>query len=469
MNHDYDLVVIGGGPAGYVAAIRSAQLGMKTAVIEKYELGGVCLNWGCIPTKSLLRCGEVYNLAKRGEEFGISFKGIEVNLPSMIKRSRKISQQLTDGIKMLMRKNNIKVIEGHAKLAGNGIIEILTSNSNDKLEKLKANHIILATGARPRNLPNLPLDHKLIWDYKDALLAEQLPSSLLVVGSGAIGVEFASFYNALGTKVTIVEINERILSAEDHEISEAANKSFTKQGIRILTQSKINKLTSFNDRVEVELITADGKLLIEEFNRVLSAVGVIPNTEDLGLENTKVELDNNRFIKVDDYMRTKENGVYAIGDITYAPLLAHKASHQAVICVEKIANLPNVHPMRPQDIPGCTYSYPQIASVGYTEKQALDKGLEIKVGRFPYHANGKAKALGDEEGFVKTIFDANSGELLGVHMIGSEVTELISAMVLVKKMEGTEIDIMEAIFPHPTLSEALHESALSAYKRALHY
>ena len=460
----FDVVIVDGGPGGYVAAIRAAQLGFKTAVIEREHMGGICLNWGCIPTKALLRSAEIYRNMQHLAEYGLSAENISFDFDKIIQRSSKVSAKLSGGVSHLMKKNKITVIDGHAKLLGKG--KLAVSKDGKPVAEVKAPHIILATGARARALPNLEPDGELIWSYKEAMAAKAMPKSILVIGSGAIGVEFASFYKTLGAEVTIVEVIDRILPAEDKEIASFAHKQFEKQGMRIITSAKILKLNKLKTSVEVE-IEKDGKSEKITIDRVISAAGVVPNSEHIGLENTKVKTDRG-FIVVNQWMETDEKGVYAIGDVAGAPCLAHKASHEGIICIEKIKGLPDVHPMDKTLIPGCTYCHPQIASVGLTEEKALAQGYKIKVGKFPFMANGKAIALGEPEGLVKTIFDEKTGELLGAHMVGAEVTELIQGFGIAKTLETTEAELMHTIFPHPTLSEMMHESTLDAFGRVIH-
>lgn len=461
--HDFDIIVIGGGPGGYVAAIRASQLGMKAAVVEANHLGGICLNWGCIPTKALLRSAEVYHLMKHADQFGLSAKEISFDLKKVVERSRAVSKQLSGGIGHLLKKNNVTVFDGYAKLLGDGKVGV-----DGKKEVLSAPHIIIATGAKARQLPGLEADGKLVWTYREAMVPTDMPKSLIVVGSGAIGIEFASFYNEMGVDVTVIEVMDRILPVEDAEISAMAQKSFEKQGMTIMTGAKVVKLDRAKDSVTAHVETADGETVEIKADRLISAVGIVANTDGIGLENTKVKLDRGHIV-TDRFLRTDEKGVYAIGDVTGAPWLAHKASHEGIICVEHIAGVDHVHPMTRENIPGCTYSHPQIASVGLTEAKAKEAGYSIKVGRFPFMGNGKAIALGEPEGLVKTIFDSNTGELLGAHMIGAEVTELIQGYVLGKTMEATEADFMHTIFPHPTLSEMMHESVLDAYGKVVHF
>ena len=457
---NFDIVVIGGGPGGYVAAIRASQLGMNVALVEREHLGGICLNWGCIPTKALLRSAEIYHLLHRLDEYGLKADNIGYDFKKVIDRSRKVAGQLSGGIKHLMKKNKVTVFDGTAKLLGKGKVSV-----GDKT--LKAPHIIIATGARARVLPGLEPDGKLVWSYKEAMAPVEMPKSVLVVGSGAIGVEFASFYRSLGATVTIAEVMDRIVPVEDVEISAFVRKSFEKQGMKILTSAKVVKLTKSNTNVTAD-IDVGGKIEKLVVDRVISAVGISANTENLGLENTKVKLDRGHIV-TNQWLQTDEPGVYAIGDVTGAPWLAHKASHEGVICVEKIKNLPDVHPMKVENIPGCTYCTPQIASVGLTEAKAKEKGYQVKVGKFPFIGNGKAIALGEPEGMVKTVFDAKTGELLGAHMVGAEVTELIQGYGIAKTLESTELELMHTIFPHPTLSEMMHESVLDAYGRVIHF
>ncbi len=469
---DFDLIVVGGGPGGYVAAIRAAQLGMKTAVVEREHLGGICLNWGCIPTKALLRTSEVYRTFQHAKDYGLSAEKIGFDLEAVVKRSRKVAGQLTGGVKHLLKKNKVTVVDGHGRLDG-------TSGDKRKLhvEKdgkavadLTARHVILATGARARQLPGLEADGKSVWTYKEAMVPETMPKSVLVVGSGAIGIEFASFYHTMGAEVSVVELVDRIVPAEDPEISAFARKAFEKQGLKILTEAKVTKLDKPKNGAGPVKATVEqgGKTRTLEVDKVISAVGIVGNVENLGLEGTKVEVERGH-IKIDAWMRTGEPGVYAIGDVVGAPWLAHKASHEGVICVEKIAGKADVHPLDVRRIPGCTYCHPQIASVGLSEEKAKAAGHKVKVGRFPFIGNGKAIALGEPEGLVKTVFDADSGELLGAHMIGAEVTELIQGYVVAMQLETTEAELMHSVFPHPTLSEMMHESVLDAYGRAIHF
>ncbi len=462
----FDLVVIGAGPGGYVAAIRAAQLGMKTAIVEREHLGGICLNWGCIPTKALLRSAEIYRNMQHAAQYGLSAGKIDFDLEAIVKRSRAVSKQLTGGVGFLMKKNKITVIEGTAKLAGGGAIEVV-EKKDGKTSTISSTHIIIATGARARSFPGLEPDGKHIWTYREALVPDTMPKSLLVVGSGAIGIEFASFFNALGAKVTVVEMMDRVMPVEDEEISALARRSFEKQGMTIHTGAKVADLKSDASGVSANITLADGKSSTEKFDRAILAVGIVANTENLGLEKAGVKVEGGNVV-IDEFCRTTAKGVYAIGDVAGPPALAHKASHEAIICVEKIAGLEGVHPLDRRNIPGCTYCSPQVASVGLTEAAAKEAGHELKIGKFPYQANGKAIALGETEGMIKTVFDAKTGELLGAHMIGAEVTELIQGYVIGKTLETTEAELMHTIFPHPTLSEMMHESVLAAFDRALH-
>jgi dihydrolipoamide dehydrogenase len=462
----YDLIVIGGGPGGYVAAIRAAQLGIKTAVVEEKHLGGICLNWGCIPTKALLRTAEIYETIKHAKDFGITVKEVGFDLAKVIERSRKVAGQLNSGVAHLLRKNKVAVIDGRGRLAGKGQVNV-TKAGNGAGTTLAAKHIILATGARARSLPGLEPDGKLIWTYMEAMVPTAMPKSLLVVGSGAIGIEFASFYRSLGAEVTVCEILDRILPVEDAEISAFARKQFEKQGIRIHTGTTVKSLQK-TDSTVTAVLEGGGKSSEVTVDRVILAIGIVGNVEDLGLEGTKVKVEKAHIV-IDEWCRTGEPGVYAIGDVTGPPWLAHKASHEGVICVEKIAGLNDVHPMKVSNIPGCTYSRPQVASVGLTEAAAKEQGYSVRVGQFPFIGNGKAIALGEPEGMVKTVFDAKTGELLGAHMVGAEVTELIQGYVVARTLESTEMELMHTIFPHPTLSEMMHEAVLAAYGRQIHF
>ncbi|NRA99856.1 MAG: dihydrolipoyl dehydrogenase [Rhodobacteraceae bacterium] len=459
----FDVVVIGAGPGGYVAAIRAAQLGLSTAIIERENMGGICLNWGCIPTKAMLRSSEVFHLMHRAKEFGLKADGIDYDLPAVVKRSRGVAKQLSSGVSHLMKKNKITTIMGEATIPAKGKVSVKTDKGN---EELTAKNIILATGARARELPGLEADGDLVWTYRHALTPPRMPKKLLVIGSGAIGIEFASFYNTLGCDTTVVEVMDRVLPVEDAEISAFAKKSFTKQGMKIMEKAMVKQLDRGKGTVTAH-IEVGGKVQTEEFDTVISAVGIVGNVENLGLEALGVKIDRTHVV-TDAFCRTGVEGLYAIGDIAGAPWLAHKASHEGVMVAELIAGKNNVHPVKPESIPGCTYCHPQVASVGYSEAKAKELGYDIKVGRFPFIGNGKAIALGEAEGMIKTVFDAKTGELLGAHMIGAEVTEMIQGYVVGRQLETTEEDLMHAVFPHPTISEAMHESVLDAYDRVIH-
>ena len=462
----FDLVVIGGGPGGYVAAIRGAQLGLKTAVIEREHMGGICLNWGCIPTKALLRSSEINHLLHNLGDYGFSADNIKFDISKIVNRSRGVAKQLSGGVSFLMKKNKVTVIDGTAKLKGKGVVGV-TGKDGKALSDVKAKHIVIATGARARTLPGMEPDGKLIWTYKEAMVPETMPKSLLVVGSGAIGIEFASFYRTLGAEVTVAEIMDKILPVEDDEISAMAQKAFEKQGMKIHTGTTVEKLEPGSDNVAVTLKLPNNKRETITVERVILAVGITGNVENLGLEEAGVKVDRGHIV-IDEYCRTGVEGVYAIGDVAGPPWLAHKASHEGILCVEKIAGVQGLHPIDVTNIPGCTYCWPQVASIGLTEKAAKEAGHELKVGRFPYQGNGKAIALGEPEGMIKTIFDAKTGELLGAHMIGAEVTELIQGYGIAKTMETTEQELMHTVFPHPTLSEMMHESVLDAYDKVIH-
>jgi len=462
----FDVIVIGGGPGGYVAAIRAAQLKLKTAVVEREHLGGICLNWGCIPTKALLRSADIYHEMRHAAAYGLKAGDIGFDLPAIVKRSRGVAKQLNQGVGHLLKKNKVTVFDGAAKLAGAG--KVAVSKNGKDVATLSAKHIILATGARARSLPGLEPDGKLVWTYKEAMVPDVMPKSLLVVGSGAIGIEFASFYRTLGAEVTVVEVLPRVLPVEDEEISAFARKAFEKQGMKIHTSAMVKALKKGANSVTATIAPEGGKPFEVTVDRVISAVGITGNVEDLGLDGTKVKVDRGHVL-IDEWCRTGEPGVYAIGDLAGPPWLAHKASHEGVLCVEKIAGLPGLHPLDVTRIPGCTYCRPQVASIGLTEAKAKEKGHQVKVGRFPFIGNGKAIALGEPEGLVKTVFDAKTGELLGAHMVGTEVTELIQGYGVAKTLETTEAELMHAVFPHPTLSEMMHESVLDAYGRAIHF
>ena len=470
MADTYDLIVLGSGPGGYVAAIRGAQLGLKVAIVERENLGGICLNWGCIPTKALLRSAEVLHNMKHAAAYGLAADNIRADLDAVVKRSRGVAKQLNQGVTHLMKKNKITVHMGSGKLLGAGKVEV----TGDKgAETISAKHIIVATGARARDLPFAKADGERIWTYRHAMTPKVMPTKLLVIGSGAIGIEFASFYNDMGAEVTVVEMLDRVVPVEDADVSAFLEKALTKQGMKILTGAGVESITTSAASVKAKIKGKDGKVTEGDFSHVIVAVGIAPNTENIGLETLGVKAERG-IIAIDDYGRTNVPGVWAIGDVTPGPWLAHKASHEGVIAVESIAKeLGNkeVHPhaMDRRNIPGCTYCHPQIASVGLTEAKAKEAGYTVKVGNFPFIGNGKAIALGEPEGFVKTVFDAKTGELLGAHMIGAEVTELIQGYVIGKTLETTEADLMHTIFPHPTLSEMMHEAVLDAYGRVIHF
>jgi dihydrolipoamide dehydrogenase len=459
----YDMIVIGAGPGGYVAAIRGAQLGLNVAIVEREHMGGICLNWGCIPTKAMLRSAEVLHLMHRAKDFGLKAEGIGYDLDAVVKRSRGVAKQLNSGVGHLMKKNKVTVVMGEASLKGKGVVAVKTDKGT---EELSGRNIVLATGARARELPGLEADGDLVWTYKHALMPPRMPKKLLVIGSGAIGIEFASFYNTLGADTTVVEVMDRILPVEDAEISAFAKKSFTKQGMKIMEKATVKKLDRAKGKVTAH-IESGGKTETQEFDTVISAVGIVGNTEGLGLEALGVKVDRTHVV-TDEYCRTGVEGLYAIGDIAGAPWLAHKASHEGVMVAELIAGNNHAHPVKPESIAGCTYCHPQVASVGYSEAKAKELGYEVKVGRFPFIGNGKAIALGDPEGMIKTVFDAKTGALLGAHMVGPEVTEMIQGYVVGRTLETTEEDLMNTVFPHPTISEAMHEAVLDAYGRAIH-
>jgi dihydrolipoyl dehydrogenase len=460
----FDVIVIGGGPGGYVAAIRAAQLGLKTAVVERDNLGGICLNWGCIPTKALLRSAEVYHLMQHASDFGLSADRIGFDIKAIVQRSRKVSSRLTGGIGMLMKKHKITVIEGSAALEkGKDAPTVVVGK-----DRYAAKHVILATGARARTIPQAGLepDGDKIWTYREAMVPDAMPKSLLVIGSGAIGIEFASFYKTMGADVTVVEMMDRVLPVEDAEISAFAAKSFKKQGLNLMVSAQVEKLEKTANTVKVHVKNAKGKVEVIEVEKVIMAVGIVANIENMGLDTLGVKVDRGHVVN-DGFGRTNVKGLYAIGDVAGPPWLAHKASHEGVVCIEKIAG-ENVHAFETGNIPGCTYCHPQVASVGLTEAKAREAGHDVKVGRFPFVGNGKAIALGDDQGLVKTVFDAKTGELLGAHMVGPEVTEMIQGYVVGRQLETTEAELMHTVFPHPTLSEMMHESVLDAYGRALH-
>lgn len=471
MKQKFDIVVLGGGPGGYVAAIRAAQLGLKAAVIEREHLGGICLNWGCIPTKALLRSAEVFHTMKHAADYGLVADSIGFDLDKVVKRSRGIAAQLSGGIAHLMKKNKITVIEGEGKLVSPGKLSV--TKDGKKVADVEATDIILATGARARELPHLQADGNLIWTYRHALVPNVMPKRLLVIGSGAIGIEFASFYNELGADVTVVEMLDRVLPVEDEDISAFALKSFKKQGMKIKLNASVTKLDKKKDSVVCTIEGKDGKAETLEVDRVIVAIGISGNVENIGLEENKIKVDRGHIV-ADEWGHTSVKGVHAIGDLTGPPWLAHKASHEGVIVVEKIARdkghkeIKDLHPIDKGNIPGCTYCRPQVASVGMTEKAARNQGLKVKVGSFPFIGNGKAIALGEAEGLVKTVFDAKTGELLGAHMVGTEVTEMIQGYTVARTLETTEVELMHTVFPHPTLSEMMHESVLDAFGKAIH-
>ena len=469
MADTYDVIVLGSGPGGYVAAIRCAQLGLKTAIVERELLGGICLNWGCIPTKALLRSAEILHYAQHAKDYGLKIAGaIEADLEAVVKRSRGVAKQLNRGVTGLMKKNKISVHMGEGTLTGP---TSLTVKGEKGEEKLTAKHVIVATGARARDLPFAPADGKRVWTYRHAMTPPEMPKKLLVIGSGAIGIEFASFYNDMGCDVTVVEMLDRIVPVEDKDVSAFLEKSLTKQGMTIMTGAGVEDLQVSDKGVKAKIKAKDGKVSETEFSHCIVAIGIVPNTENIGLDKL-AEMDR-CFIQIDDYGRTKSKGLWAIGDCTPGPWLAHKASHEGVTCAEAIAKeLGNKdvhpHPLDRGNIPGCTYCHPQIASVGLTEAKAKEAGYEVKAGTFPFIGNGKAIALGEADGFVKTVFDAKTGELLGAHMVGAEVTEMIQGFVVGKTLETTEAELMQTVFPHPTISESMHESVLASYGRALH-
>jgi dihydrolipoamide dehydrogenase len=460
----FDLVVIGAGPGGYVAAIRAAQLGLRAAVVEREHLGGICLNWGCIPTKALLRTAEIHHLLHHLDAFGLAAREVSYDAKQVVARSRAVARRLAAGVRQLLRKHAVAVVEGHGRLAGPGRVEVARAGGR---ESLLAPHVIVATGARPRTLPELAPGGEAVWTYKEAMVPEAIPESLLVVGSGAIGIEFASFYRDMGSEVAVVEILPRILPAEDEEISAAARKAFERRGIEIHTGASVRGLRRDGEGVVAELVLADGTALERRFERAVLAIGITGNVEDVGLETTAARVEQGHVV-VDRWLATDQPGVYAIGDVVGPPWLAHKASHEGVVCVERIAGVEGVHPLDVTLVPACTYSRPQVASVGLSEGEARARGHEPRVGRFPFRANGKAVAAGETEGFVKTVFDARTGELLGAHLFGPEVTELVHGFAVARTLESTEAELLRAIFPHPTLSETLHEAVLAAWSRPLH-
>ena len=463
MSETFDLAILGSGPGGYVAAIRAAQLGLKVAIVERERLGGICLNWGCIPTKALLRTSEIYHYMQHADAYGLSAQNVSFDLAKVTERSRKIAGQLNAGVKGLMKKHKVTVVEGEGRLSG---ATQLTVRTGDQERVLDAKNVIVATGARARDLPGVPADGQRIWTYRHAMVPPAMPTKLLVIGSGAIGIEFASFYSDMGATVTVVEMQDRILPVEDADVSAHMAKVLTKQGMTILTGAKVSDVKPDADGVSATITTADGKTATNRYSHVVVAIGIVHNIENIGLEALGVTLERGRIL-VGPYGETNVPGLWAIGDVTGAPWLAHKASHEGIVAVEKLAGL-NPHPFAIGNIPGCTYSRPQVASVGLTEAKAAETGRRLKVGKFPFIGNGKAIALGEAEGFVKTVFDAETGELLGAHMVGAEVTELIQGYVIARELETTEEQLMETVFAHPTLSEMMHESVLGAYGRAIH-
>jgi len=473
VSDQYDVIILGSGPGGYVCAIRAAQLGLKVAIVERERLGGICLNWGCIPTKALLRSAEVLHQMKHAKDYGLAADNITADLAAIVKRSRGVADKLNQGVTHLMKKNKIAVHMGTGKLAGPG--KLIVTGEDGKDTAIEGKHIVIATGARARELPKKTgkADGQRIWTYRHALTPPEMPTRLLVVGSGAIGIEFASFYNDLGVDVTVIEMLDRVVPAEDAEVSAFLEKALKKQGMKIMTSAKLDDIAVAGEGVNVKLKDKDGNVSAETFSHVIAAIGIVPNIENIGLEDIGVEPDERFHLKTDGFGRTNVAGVWAIGDVTVGPWLAHKASHEGVTVAEAIAQaLGNTevhpHPTDKRNIPGCTYCHPQIASVGLTEAKAKEAGYEVRVGNFPFMGNGKAIALGEPEGFVKTVFDAKTGELLGAHMIGAEVTEMIQGFVVGKTLETTEAELMHTVFPHPTISEAMHESVLAAYGRALH-
>ncbi|MES1984669.1 MAG: dihydrolipoyl dehydrogenase [Pseudomonadota bacterium] len=464
MADQFDLIVLGSGPGGYVAAIRASQLGLKTAIVERESLGGICLNWGCIPTKALLRSSEIYHYMQQADKYGLSVEKPAFDIEKVVARSRGVAKQLNQGVTGLMKKNKITVYFGDGKLTGKGTLSV---TKDGKATDLAAKNIIIATGARARDLPFAKADGKRIWTYRHAMVPPEMPTKLLVIGSGAIGIEFASFYNDMGAKVTVVEMLDRILPVEDTDVSDFMMKNLTKQGMDIRASTGVQKITDTGKGISAEIKDKDGKVTTEEFSHVIVAVGIVPNNEGIGLEELKIAKDQRGHIEADEFCRTNVEGIYAIGDITGAPWLAHKASHEAIIAVEHLSG-GHPHAMDKLNIPGCTYCHPQVASVGLTEAKAKEAGYKVKVGKFPFIGNGKAIALGETDGFVKTVFDEATGELLGAHMVGAEVTEMIQGYVIGKTLETTEAELMETVFPHPTISESMHESVLGAYGRAIH-
>jgi dihydrolipoyl dehydrogenase len=460
---NYDVIVIGSGPGGYVAAIRASQLGMKTAIVEKAELGGVCLNWGCIPTKALLKSAQVYEYLMHAQDYGLKATGVDKDFSAIIKRSRNVAEKMSKGVQFLMKKNKIDVITGFGKVKPGKKVEV--ARPDGKTETYESKHIIIATGARSRELPNLKQDGKKIIGYREAMILEKQPASMVVVGSGAIGSEFAYFYNSIGTKVTLVEFLPNVVPVEDEEVSKALERSFNKQGITVMTSSEVLSVDTSGNNCKVKIKTPKGEENVEA-EMVLSAVGIATNLEGIGLQEAGIATDKGKVL-VNDFYQTNMPGYYAIGDIVHGPALAHVASHEAITCIEKIAGM-HTEPLDYNNLPGCTYCQPEIASVGMTEKAAKEKGIEIKVGRFPFSASGKASAAGTSEGFVKVIFDAKYGEWLGAHMIGANVTEMIAEVVAARKLETTGHEIIKTVHPHPTMSEAIMEAVAEAYGEVIH-
>jgi dihydrolipoamide dehydrogenase len=464
MAETYDLIVLGSGPGGYVAAIRASQLGLKTAIVEREKLGGICLNWGCIPTKALLRTSEINHYLTHASAYGLKAEKVGFDLVAIVERSRKVAAQLNGGVKALMKKNKVTVVEGDGTITGKGKLKVVKEGGTTELA---AKHIIVATGARARDLPFAKADGERVWTYRHAMVPKEMPTKLLVIGSGAIGIEFASFYSDMGAEVTVVEMLDRILPVEDEEVSAFVHKALTKQGMTLHVGATVEKLEAGAAGVKASIKGKDGKSAAADYSHVIVAIGIVPNSETIGLEALGVKTERGHIV-TDGYGRTSAEGIYAIGDVTGPPWLAHKASHEGVVCVEAIAGK-KPHPFETWNIPGCTYSRPQVASVGLTEAKAKEQGRKVRVGKFPFIGNGKAIALGEAEGFIKTVFDEATGELLGAHMVGAEVTELIQGYAVARQLETTEAELMHTIFPHPTLSEMMHESVLDAYGRALHY
>ncbi|MEQ1539433.1 MAG: dihydrolipoyl dehydrogenase [Sphingorhabdus sp.] len=463
LDMNYDLIVLGSGPGGYVAAIRAAQLGLKTAIVERENLGGICLNWGCIPTKALLRSAEIFHYMQHAGDYGLAAANISADIDAVVKRSRGVAKQLNQGVTHLMKKNKITVHMGDGKITAPGKLSV---TKDGKTEELTAKNIIIATGARARDLPFAPADGKRIWTYRHAMVPAEMPTKLLVIGSGAIGIEFASFYNDMGAEVTVVEMLDRVVPVEDADVSAFLERALEKQGMTIMTGAGVESLKATATGVSAAIKGKDGKVVNGEYSHCIVAIGIVPNTENIGLEELGIKTTKGH-IDTDPMCRTNVPGIWAIGDVTAPPWLAHKASHEGVIAVEAI-NGGHPHAMDPLNIPGCTYCHPQVASVGLTEAKAKEAGYELKIGNFPFIGNGKAIALGEAEGFIKTIFDAKTGELLGAHMVGAEVTELIQGYTIGKTAELVEIDYMNTVFPHPTLSEMMHESVLGAYGKMIH-